>query len=144
VTGTLPLWSGRDPVILNISFVGCARCRCRQLLGSITWGMKEQTGCASLVYLSRFPPTMSFSDFYASDLSDITSSEDDQEFIPNAVKRSSAKKPNREQQPYTIPNPLRPPRSTSYSVRALYGPSSSPLFLLFAHSSIRTNRRWID
>ncbi|KAN0114173.1 hypothetical protein V8E52_006971 [Russula decolorans] len=64
---------------------------------------------------------MSFSDFYASDLSDITSSSDDEDFIPNSVKRSSAKRHKRDQQqPYTIPNPLRPPRSTSYSVRALY------------------------
>jgi len=94
--------------------------------------------------LSRFPPTdMSFSDFYASDLSDITSSEDGEEFVSNTVKRSSAKKPNRDQQPYTIPSPLRPPRSTSYSVRALYGPSFS-LSLLPAHFSIRTNHRWID
>lgn len=75
------------------------------------------------------PPTMSFSDFYASDLSDITSSEDDEEFIPSAAKRSSAKKPNRDQPPYTIHSPLRPPRSTSYSVRALYGPSFSSLSL---------------
>jgi len=74
---------------------------------------------------------MSFSDFYASDLSDITSSEDGEEFVSNTVKRSSAKKPNRDQQPYTIPSPLRPPRSTSYSVRALYGPSFSlSLFFL--------------
>jgi hypothetical protein len=60
---------------------------------------------------------MSFSDFYGSDLSDITSSSDDEEFT---VKKSSAKKPKRDQPPYTVVNPLRPPRSTSYSVRALY------------------------
>jgi hypothetical protein len=72
------------------------------------------------------PTDMSFSDFYASDLSDITSSEEDEEFIPSAAKRSSAKKPKCDQLPYTIPNPLRPPRSTSYSVRALYGPSFPP------------------
>ena len=87
---------------------------------------------------------MSFSDFYVSDLSDLTSSSDDEEFIPNSEKRTSAKKLRRDQQPYTIPNPLRPPRSTSYSVRALYGPPSLHLSLLSAHSSIRTNRRWID
>ena len=64
------------------------------------------------------PPTMSFSDFYASDLSDITSSSEDE----YKARRSSAKKPKRDQLPaYTIVNPLRPPRSTSYSVRALYG-----------------------
>jgi len=74
---------------------------------------------------------MSFSDFYASDLSEITSSEDDEEFVPNTVKRSSAKKPKRDQQPYTIPNPLRPPRSTSYSVRALYGLSFLSLSIFF-------------
>jgi hypothetical protein len=66
---------------------------------------------------------MSFSDFYASDLSDITSSSEDEELASRAVKRSSVKKPKRDQPPpYTIANPLRPPRSTSYSVRALYGP----------------------
>src|SRR5260370_37149550 len=87
---------------------------------------------------------MSFSDFYASDLSDITSSAEDDEFTPNVAKKSSAKKTKRDQQPYTIANPLRPPRSTSYSVRALYGASFTSLFLFSAHSSIRTNRRWID
>ncbi|KAH9961871.1 hypothetical protein BJV74DRAFT_984118 [Russula compacta] len=63
---------------------------------------------------------MSFSDFYASDLSDITSSDDDDEFTPVKVKRTGAKTPKRDQRPYTIINPLRPPRSTSYSIRALY------------------------
>ena len=97
------------------------------------------------MHLSRFLPTdMSFSDFYASDLSDITSSEDDEDFVPNAPKRSTPRKTKRDHLPYTIPNPLRPPRSTSYSVRALYGPSFLSLSLLPAHSSIRTNRRRID
>jgi len=63
---------------------------------------------------------MSFSDFYASDLSDITPSEDE-EFTPAKARRTSAKNTKRDQlSHYTIPNPLRPPRSTSYSVRALY------------------------
>jgi hypothetical protein len=69
---------------------------------------------------------MSFSDFYASDLTDITSSDDDddEEYTIPSVKRSTAKKTKRDQRnPYTITNPLRPPRSTSYSVRALYGSS---------------------
>jgi hypothetical protein len=76
---------------------------------------------------------MSFSDFYASDLSDITSSSsEDDEFAARAVKRSSVKKPKRDQPPsYTIANPLRPPRSTSYSVRALYGSSSRSTSLFF-------------
>ena len=65
--------------------------------------------------------------FYASDLSDITSSEDDEEFIPNTAKMSSVKKPNRDLQPYTVPSYLRPLRSTSYLVRDLYGPSFSSL-----------------
>lgn len=83
---------------------------------------------------------MSFSDFYGSDLSDITSSSDE-EFT---VKKSSAKKPKRNQPSYTIVNPLRPPRSTSYSVRALYGEFFHYLFLFFLLTPIRTNRRWIN
>lgn len=93
---------------------------------------------------SRLPTEMSFSDFYPSELSDITSSDEDDEFVPNSLKRSTANRSKRDHQPYTIPNPLRPPRSTSYSVRALYGPSFLPFSPLPAHSSIRTNHRWID
>ena len=84
---------------------------------------------------------MSFSDFYPSELSEITSSDEDDVFVP---KRSTANRPKRDNHPYTIPNPLRPPRSTSYSVRALYGPPFLPLFPHIAHSSIRTNHRWFD
>ncbi|KAH8981110.1 hypothetical protein EDB86DRAFT_3107326 [Lactarius hatsudake] len=63
---------------------------------------------------------MSFSDFYASDLSDITSSSED-DAPPAKVKKPSARKPRADQkQPYTITQALRPPRSTSYSVRSLY------------------------
>jgi hypothetical protein len=97
-----------------------------------------------IVTCSRLPTEMSFSDFYPSELSDITSSDEDDEFVPNSLKRSTANRPKRDHQPYTIPNPLRPPRSTSYSVRALYGPSFLPFSPLPAHSSIRTNHRWID
>jgi len=77
---------------------------------------------------------MSFSDFYDSELTDITSSsDDDEEFAPPSAKRSGPKKAKakRDQRsPYTITNPLRPPRSTSYSVRALYGPPILPQFPL--------------
>lgn len=77
---------------------------------------------------------MSFSDFYASDLSDITSSSED-EYTSTTVKRSSAKKSKRDQtSAYTIVNTLRPPRSTSYSVRALYGLS----YVLYFHYSLLT------
>ena len=108
----------------------------------------RQVCSAHLVHLLPpvHPSDMSFSDFYASDLTDITSSSDDDgDFTPASVKRTSAKAPKRDQRsPYTIINPLRPPRSTSYSVRALYGlPFVSP----FPHScslSPRTNHRWID
>lgn len=89
---------------------------------------------------------MSFSDFYASDLSDITSSDDDEEFTPVKVKRTGTNTHKRDQRPYTIANPLRPPRSTSYSIRALYGSSfffhSRPSYCI--HSLSRTNRRWVD
>jgi len=106
---------------------------------------KLRTRCLGLVAPFTLATDMSFSDFYASDLSDITSSSDDGEFVHNTAKRSSAKKTKRDkQQPYTIPNPLRPPRSTSYSVRALYGPSFLSLSLSPAYASSRTNRRWID
>ncbi|KAI9507223.1 hypothetical protein F5148DRAFT_144121 [Russula earlei] len=67
------------------------------------------------------PANMSFSDFYASDLTDITSSDDGDEFIASKAKPSSVKKSTHNQRSsYTILNALRPPRSTSYSVRALY------------------------
>ncbi|KAI0296749.1 hypothetical protein B0F90DRAFT_1811280 [Multifurca ochricompacta] len=64
---------------------------------------------------------MSFSDFYASDLTDITTSSDEDEVSPPKPKNGSTKKPKIEERPpYTITNTLRPPRSTSYSVRSLY------------------------
>lgn len=63
---------------------------------------------------------MSFSDFYPSDLSDITSSSEEDE--PPAKVKKPGRKPKADQkQPYTISQALRPPRSTSYSVRSLYG-----------------------
>ncbi|KAH9979380.1 hypothetical protein BGW80DRAFT_595558 [Lactifluus volemus] len=65
---------------------------------------------------------MSFSDFYASDLTDITSSseEEEQPYLPK-VKKLSVKKPKIDHwSAYNVTNPLRPPRSTNYSVRSLY------------------------
>ena len=81
---------------------------------------------------------MSFSDFYPSDLTDITSSsDDDEEFSLRSVKKTGAKKARRDQRsPYTITNPLRPPRSTSYSVRALYGLLFLPQFPFFFSLSL--------
>ena len=63
---------------------------------------------------------MSFSDFYPSDLSEITSSSEEDE-PPATVKKPGRKPKADQQQPYTITQALRPPRSTSYSVRSLYG-----------------------
>jgi hypothetical protein len=118
--------------------------RCRHCdRGNLKCGRGVAASCSST--RSRLPTEMSFSDFYPSELSDITSSDEDDDFVPNSLKRSTTtNKPKRDKQPYTIPNPLRPPRSTSYSVRALYGPSFLPLSPHLAHSSIRTNHRWID
>jgi hypothetical protein len=65
---------------------------------------------------------MSFSDFYASDLTDITSSSDQEEPSVTNVKKHIPKKTKPDQRPaYTVSNTLRPPRSTNYSVRSLYG-----------------------
>jgi hypothetical protein len=84
---------------------------------------------------------MSFSDFYASDLTDITSSseEEEQPYLPK-VKKLSVKKPKIDHwSAYNVTNPLRPPRSTNYSVRSLYGIFqpflSSFLFLRFQSKS---------
>jgi hypothetical protein len=80
-----------------------------------------------------FPLTtlaMSFSDFYPSDLSDITSSSEEDE--PPAKVKKPGRKPKADQKlPYTITQALRPPRSTSYSVRSLYGnpPISFSLYI---------------
>jgi len=73
---------------------------------------------------------MLLSDFYP-DRSDITSLDDDDEFIiaqsQGPSLSSGQPKPERQRSPntqdYTIVSSLRPPRPTSYSVRALYGPS---------------------
>lgn len=104
--------------------------------------------CVYRVYTSYacHPSNMSFSDFYGSDLTDISSSSgDDEEFTLPGAKRTGTKKARRDQQaPYTITNPLRPPRSTSYSVRALYGPPFLPIPCFLLTLSPRTNRRWID
>ena len=96
------------------------------------------------------PSDMSFSDFYPSDLTDITSSDDDdEEFTLRTVKRTGTKKSKGDQRsPYTITNPLRPPRSTSYSVRALYGPSFltpslSPAKFLSQNKSSMDRSTWI-
>ena len=78
--------------------------------------------CAAPFSLTTFD--MSFSDFYPSDLSDITSSSED-DAPPAKVKKPSVRKPKSDhKQPYTITQALRPPRSTSYSVRSLYGDPS--------------------
>lgn len=78
--------------------------------------------CTAPFSLTTFD--MSFSDFYPSDLSDITSSSED-DAPPAKVKKPSVRKPKSDQkQPYTITQALRPPRSTSYSVRSLYGDPS--------------------
>ena len=134
---------------MNITLYGIAHCRHLDDWVSITWNNCKRkaagrrgvpTSCNPFT-----PPTdMSFSDFYPSELSDITSSEDDEEFVPSLAKRSGAKNTKRNQLPYTIPNPLRPPRSTSYSVRALYGLPFLSISPIPPHPSIRTNRRWID
>ncbi|KAH9059637.1 hypothetical protein EDB87DRAFT_751505 [Lactarius vividus] len=78
--------------------------------------------CPSALAFSLTTLNMSFSDFYVSDLSDITSSSSSEDDAPPAkVKKPSARKPRPDQkQPYTITQALRPPRSTSYSVRSLY------------------------
>jgi hypothetical protein len=77
---------------------------------------------------------MSFSDFYPSDLSDITSSSED-DAPPAKVKKSSARRQKPVQKlPYTISDALRPPRSTSYSVRSLYGDPSVSFSLYAPHS----------
>ncbi|KAF8263618.1 hypothetical protein EI94DRAFT_1703872 [Lactarius quietus] len=82
------------------------------------WDWSQLASCKT----APFSPTldMSFSDFYPSDLSDITSSSEEDE-PPAKVKKPSARKTRPDQkQPYTITQALRPPRSTSYSVRSLY------------------------
>ncbi|KAH9957621.1 hypothetical protein BC827DRAFT_1224942, partial [Russula dissimulans] len=79
-------------------------------------------------HASQRPPAhMSFSDFYASELSDITSPDDDDEFTIAIAKAPTAKKPKLDRRPlYTIVNLLRPPRHRH------------------THSHIGANRRWIN
>lgn len=75
---------------------------------------------------------MSFSDFYASDLTDITSSSEEEQPTLHKVKKLSIRKPKIDQcSAYNVTNPLRPPRSTNYSVRSLYGIFSILFFSFF-------------
>ena len=69
---------------------------------------------------------MSFSDFDDSDLTDLSSDED--EYVPLAQVTKKGKTPSKApksncKETYTIKQELRPPRNTQYSARSLYGTS---------------------
>ena len=97
-------------------------------------GKVAECVCLIAHVVLRLPPfDMSFSDFYASDLTDLTSSSDQEESSLTNLKtqKQKPKKTKPDQRPaYTVSNTLRPPRSTNYSVRSLYG-NLSFLFLFF-------------
>ncbi|KAI0067409.1 hypothetical protein BV25DRAFT_1819733 [Artomyces pyxidatus] len=61
---------------------------------------------------------MSFSDFEDSDLTDLSSEEDD--YVPLAKKATPKKSAKTKKATYTVSNPLRPPRTTQYSAKSLY------------------------